>query len=490
MSNLKTIVILAIVSCSHFTRAEAHQSTYPELHRRNLPTPALSNTTSLNTSAPLVNPPIDGNTPAANLTSPPNVNGVPLNTPPTNSSDLCVPYPLDQSTWNQFHWDDYLHTFPAGMNISVQEYARQKGAPNFKCGIGENCDIGQICTPVTFPDWYVLLATQHLNMYLNRMYNVLGYAHALTQSIVSSLWIDLFPAVSKYDDLKAVFVMETIAAGIQVLGALFIFVFGKPALLFTATPFVLTSVVSLPFTGFMLASLAAIITAQLTLRPHSISGPLQTNQFDLWSEFNYELSQTQHAAQELLSNQTESLFQSGISSDVGLGQALRNGTFLNPLELKNTFEIQHNVKNATTAIALSKLLKAMDPCDPKDNEAKWHDHKLSHCSANGTLFNIIRTVPHSTKAINDFENARVIVEKYGFNPEHIAEVSFQCQQKYGVGATNRTMTPLDPSNIIGSTIECSFDLPVCDCRREDIAHLRKKGHRTVEVCRKIGGLPI
>jgi hypothetical protein len=37
-----------------------------------------------------------------------------------STSDDCTPYPLDQSTWNRFHSDDYLRTYPNGANLTTQ----------------------------------------------------------------------------------------------------------------------------------------------------------------------------------------------------------------------------------------------------------------------------------------------------------------------------------------------------------------------------------
>jgi hypothetical protein len=46
--------------------------------------------------------------------------------------------------------------------------------------------------------------------------------------------------------------------------------------------------------------------------------------------------------------------------------------------------------------------------------------------------NIIRAVPGKTKAINDFKNGHALFEKHGISTEHIAEVSFECQQRFGI----------------------------------------------------------
>lgn len=86
--------------------------------------------------------------------------------------------------------------------------------------------------------------------------------------------------------------METITAGIQVLGGLYLLLFADPVLLFTAAPLALTSIVSIPFTAFMIASLGGIILGQSVFRAHDVSGPPQTEQFNLVGSFHFSSSQS------------------------------------------------------------------------------------------------------------------------------------------------------------------------------------------------------
>jgi hypothetical protein len=55
-----------------------------------------------------------------------------------------------------------------------------------------------------------------------------------------------------------------------------------------------------------------------------------------------------------------------------------------------------------------------------------NDHRYTR------LMNIIRAVPGKSGAINDFKNGYTLFEKHGVSTEQIAEVSFQCQQKFGI----------------------------------------------------------
>ncbi|PLW45988.1 hypothetical protein PCASD_03516 [Puccinia coronata f. sp. avenae] len=415
-----------------------------------------------------------------------------------STSDDCTPYPLDQSTWNRFHWDDYLRTYPNGANLTTQAYAATKGADNFRCGIGANCNIGQLCSPVKAPDWYILYAAQNLNVYLNTLHEFAGEAISLTQNAVASVWNDLFPAVVSHPDLEAVFAIGVVAAVVQAAGAIFLLFGPDPALLFTAAPFAIMAVINLRFAEMMANSLFSIVVAQSILAAHDSSGPSQTKEFDYWARFNYRLSQWQGETESLISNTTARIFNSGINSDpaYSLSQVLANGTFLGPFERKDSFELQASLKNVTKSIAISKLLHSMNAfvtiSDDPHPDKQWSSKDvLSYHSPNGTLMNIIRAVPGKSGAINDFKNGYTLFEKHGVSTEQIAEVSFQCQQKFGIqkGPLGSISDQRRHAMIQDPTI-CSFDLPVCDMRRPEFQQQKHKHKRTVKICRQIYGLPI
>ncbi|POV98408.1 hypothetical protein PSHT_14023 [Puccinia striiformis] len=427
--------------------------------------------------------------PLSDVTHGPSIPSRPASNQPVNAvaqnSTLedCTAYPLDRP----------LGIDSTGM-ITFQ-YAASKGAQNFRCGIGANCNIGQLCSPVKAPDWYILYATQNLNVYLNTLHQVAGEAISLTQNALASVWNDLFPAVVDHRDLEVVFGLSIAAAAIQAVGALFLLLIPNPALLFTAAPFAIMEVINMPFTEMMCASLLPIVLGQSILAAHDSSGPVQTKEFDYWSQFNYRMSQWQGETEQMIANTTSRVFNSGINSDpaYSLSQILANGTFLGPFERKDTFEIQTNLKMSPN------LSPSQDYCnafvtisdDPHPNKRWDSKDVLSYHSPNGTLMNIIRAVPGKTKAINDFKNGHALFEKHGISAEHIAEVSFQCQQKFGIQKDRvGSLSDLRRHINIQDPTVCSFDLPVCDLRLPELQHQKHKHKRTVKICRQALGLPI
>jgi hypothetical protein len=92
-----------------------------------------------------------------------------------------------------------------------------------------------------------------------------------------------------HSDLEAVFGLSVVAATVQAVGALYLLLIPNPALLFTAAPLAVMSVINMPFTQMMCASLLAIVLGQSILAAHDNSGPLQTKEFDYVSRLIYPL---------------------------------------------------------------------------------------------------------------------------------------------------------------------------------------------------------
>lgn len=91
--------------------------------------------------------------------------------------------------------------------------------------------------------------------------------------------------------MEAVFAFGAVAATVQAVGVLYLLLIPNPALLFTAAPFAVMSVINMPFTLMMFASLAAIVAGQAILACHDTSGPSQTKEFDFVGHFIHPFEQ-------------------------------------------------------------------------------------------------------------------------------------------------------------------------------------------------------
>ncbi|CAH7671621.1 expressed protein [Phakopsora pachyrhizi] len=358
-----------------------------------------------------------------------------------------------------------------------------------------------LCSPVTAPDWYILYATQRLNIYFNTIYQATQDAIIFTQSITSTLYNELIPPKIINDAMDIAKASAGVGLGFEAIAFAIILVISSPGLLFLGAPFALMPVLSLEFTAAMVAAGIFITMSNIAFLDEITTLPGKKDlHFKIWSEVNFGIVEWQENIQKMISNMTTTVFNTPISSDspYSLKEILKNGTFLEPFEPKNSYELEVDLRSYTMSMAASSLLRSINAfvvIDKIDNcanlDKKWNSKsRLSYCSPDGTWMKIIRTEPKSTKAINDMGNANVLHEKYNWTTEYISNTSFNCQLKYGAGKRKIDIVMEKNLNILKDPKECAFDLPVCDLRQGNSRKLKHKHHRTVEVCRDYLGLPI
>ncbi|KAA1069761.1 hypothetical protein PGT21_032938 [Puccinia graminis f. sp. tritici] len=174
-----------------------------------------------------------------------------------------------------------------------------------------------------------------------------------------------------------------------------------------------------------------------------------------------------------------------ISSDEGVWGIIRGGKFLSPNP--NMSQIQDKLRETMRLSALAQVLKSMnvfvtigsDKCNNKGPNGAWKgDDKLSFCSPEGLMMNLIRA--SRDKSVNKIVNAHLITEKYGYTVEFLAQSAWSCQEHNLKIAGRPSPEGLKPDSKVG----CTFDLPVCDTRIPEVAKLRKKHKSTVVACRR------
>ncbi|KNF00522.1 hypothetical protein PSTG_06214 [Puccinia striiformis f. sp. tritici PST-78] len=400
-------------------------------------------------------------------------------TAPANSA--CTQPPLSNSTWIQLGIDNYLANLPNGASLNLQHYAASVGAPDFICGIGEKCQAGQLCSPVQAPGWEVLVAAQEWNNYQNRFYEAVGTAVQMVTSISSSLVVDMYPP-NHTGHIWDIFQSFSLAAGITsgVIG--FLLMVGVEGVV-VATPLslIMLSAVAVTF------GTVGVISIQEALKKR---GP---NAFDKFSVYAFYLSEWQKHAQKSIANSTRSAIAAGVSSPEGISTVLKNGTFFRERPLLNEAEIVSSLKNTTTVRILTDILRsqgafvtiASDKCTDKGPGGAWKgNNKLSYCSPNGTMFNIIHS--HKKKSLNTWWNAELISKKYGISVEYLTAQSYFCQLNHGSANFDPYKSTSFPKDL---SAECISNLPVCDFRNPDLAEAKKEKN-TVHACRNVAKLPI
>ncbi|POW03228.1 hypothetical protein PSTT_11317 [Puccinia striiformis] len=418
---------------------------------------------------------------ASTSNHPPPITVQPQATATIPANSACTQPPLSNSTWIQLGIDNYLANLPNGASLNLQHYAASVGAPDFICGIGEKCQAGQLCSPVQAPGWEVLVAAQEWNNYQNRFYEAVGTAVQMVTSISSSLVVDMYPP-NHTGHIWDIFQSFSLAAGITsgVIG--FLLMVGVEGVV-VATPLslIMLSAVAVTF------GTVGVISIQEALKKR---GP---NAFDKFSVYAFYLSEWQKHAQKSIANSTRSAIAAGVSSPEGISTVLKNGTFFRERPLLNEAEIVSSLKNTTTVRILTDILRsqgafvtiASDKCTDKGPGGAWKgNNKLSYCSPNGTMFNIIHS--HKKKSLNTWWNAELISKKYGISVEYLTAQSYFCQLNHGTANFDPYKSTSFPKDL---SAECISNLPVCDFRNPDLAEAKKEKN-TVHACRNVAKLPI
>ncbi|KAH9457696.1 hypothetical protein MJO28_004754 [Puccinia striiformis f. sp. tritici] len=418
---------------------------------------------------------------ASTSNHPPPITVQPQATATIPANSACTQPPLSNSTWIQLGIDNYLANLPNGASLNLQHYAASVGAPDFICGIGEKCQAGQLCSPVQAPGWEVLVAAQEWNNYQNRFYEAVGTAVQMVTSISSSLVVDMYPP-NHTGHIWDIFQSFSLAAGITsgVIG--FLLMVGVEGVV-VATPLslIMLSAVAVTF------GTVGVISIQEALKKR---GP---NAFDKFSVYAFYLSEWQKHAQKSIANSTRSAIAAGVSSPEGISTVLKNGTFFRERPLLNEAEIVSSLKNTTTVRILTDILRsqgafvtiASDKCTDKGPGGAWKgNNKLSYCSPNGTMFNIIHS--HKKKSLNTWWNAELISKKYGISVEYLTAQSYFCQLNHGSANFDPYKSTSFPKDL---SAECISNLPVCDFRNPDLAEAKKEKN-TVHACRNVAKLPI
>ncbi|KAH9824405.1 hypothetical protein DFH28DRAFT_945543 [Melampsora americana] len=410
----------------------------------------------------------------------PQPTGPPLN-PSVPVNDSCKALPFTKDTWTKLELDHYLQTYPGGANLSVKAYAESKRAPSFDCGVGNRCHAGQLCQPVGLPDWYILFAIQQWNTHINGLVQALSFGINFVQATISLLLASLFPAV----DLAT---LEHLKLDLSVNGAFFMVsntLLIDIMALFNSFQGLVGDIFNIG--GNLMTAAFEFAGGAIRLPP----GP-ERDAFTSWAHLSNTFAAYEKQVIGRISEVVAGTLEKGISANDGIYGAISNGTYITPEPSIFLPLLADELKNVTTVLSLVAILKSMDSfvtigsdlCNGDGkNGALPGKNVLSYCDPEGTMYNIVRV--SDDKEDRNFENAYVIEEEFGYTTQFLTNASISCQNKYGGFGhpPNATIDlPLDP------TSDCVVNLPVCDCRIEDIRHHKKK-HGVVSACRQ-AGLPI
>ncbi|KAH9471693.1 hypothetical protein Pst134EA_005572 [Puccinia striiformis f. sp. tritici] len=316
--------------------------------------------------------------------------------------------------------------------------------------------------PSQGPQWEVLYAVQNWNLVQNTLYNAIGMAVSMTQSITSALVTDLYHPTKrsplwKWNDIFA------IAGGIAALIASVVMVFLE-LLLAIGIWYSINAIIA---TGE-----GAVGIMLLDKDKHDEPDPFQR-----WSEFAWYLGKWQSLAQGTLSNRTTDVINAGISTPQGISGVLKNGTYFRRIEARQFQQVESEIKFTATARILNAIIRDYggfvtvgDGCNGKGLNGAWSDpDSISYCHPNKTMMNVIRQ--KKNHAVNTWYHGSAINSSYGFTAEYLTTQSYNCQMKYGkpeFNPYNDTAIPTDRN------ADCIINLPVCDTRIPAVRKAIKK----------------
>ncbi|PLW12695.1 hypothetical protein PCANC_14437 [Puccinia coronata f. sp. avenae] len=351
----------------------------------------------------------------------------------------CDPLPFTQETWKNRNIDKYISEYPGGHNLTVNEYAAKVGAKNFRCGISQWCNAGQMCYPAKGLDWYVLFAIQEWRERVNDLYAAVGFTMSLMLASLFGITLALFP---QPDNLRIFSQKVHFAMGAAVASMVVLLLPAVLAFIGMFEIFIkwVTALVMIP------ATLAGLVSAAKRYK----EAPKEA--FGLASEINYHITSYQEQAQESLRNQTKTRLNAPISSPEGMAGALLGGSYLDPTQFRSIDQIEDELKNITLAASVGRILKSLnafvtigsDPCSGGGKDGVWSgDNVLSYCNLNGTMFNIVTVSPGKSKVKNHILNAEVLSSKFGITTEYLTSSAIKCRGTRTTTHTNSTLRSAD-----------------------------------------------
>ncbi|MBW0530231.1 hypothetical protein O181_069946 [Austropuccinia psidii MF-1] len=401
-------------------------------------------------------------------------------------ADCALPHKLNSQLWQELHLDEYLKAYPNGQHVSVQEFAKQNGAQSFLCGIGEFCNVGELCYPVRGLAWYTLFAVQEFNLFMNAMYKAVGRTMELVRS---SLLMDLIqPPDSKE---KYAFWLDTAKFLTAITVSLSFGLFISMGVFAADSAWLTVSALS-AYLGTGSAAVLGGLTITSLVEKSKRTEPVSA--FDYWSQFAFYLSQCEESMHQGIASTLKKTLESGISNTGpgSLTSLLAQGVFIEPRSIISLPEIEALLKEVTQVRGLVILLRSMnafvtrgeEPCKGRGlNGAREEDNHLSFCGPDNIMMNV--NFAHGDKLETKIYNAKSIAFKYSITTEYLTTNAWECQQKHGLEYDPYKYSALPMS----TSAECLVNLPVCDCTRADIKAEIKRTN-VVKACREVGKLQI
>ncbi|POW19415.1 hypothetical protein PSHT_04685 [Puccinia striiformis] len=417
----------------------------------------------------------------------------------------CEHKPLTPQSWRELGIDEYLRTYPKGLEINLTVFAGEHKGLNFDCGLNHFCSAGQLCSPISGREWWILAATEQANLYLNSVYTAIGFAASQAKAIGAKLVDDLYVQ----DAQRKARLFQSIAMMLTAVLAVVCMIAGAVSTNFThpqGLRLVLTIEMMKVFLiapglegfGVMATAGAVVVLAQVTMVMKAHAAEVEAGKqdtFTKWAHYENQISEWQSKTQEEIGNRAKELVEYPISSHKGLYGILEGGDYCRNSQKKDTNDLEKNLSRVLTIRLVGQILRTKkgfvtigNGCvqNGPNGAFRIEDGWLSYCDKwDGTMMNVIWD--DDGKSGNTWYNARLLAERYGIWPEYIVKQAYECF-KLGKGPdfdpyADGTNMPTDENGL------CLINLPVCDTNDGGVRK-KLKHHSTVKACRTAGGVSL
>ncbi|TLD18196.1 hypothetical protein PspLS_10505 [Pyricularia sp. CBS 133598] len=358
--------------------------------------------------------------------------------PQSTPSKECIAEPLTTDTWVKLKLDDV--TAKAGAKVTVktntvQGLAASLGAPNFFCGLDNFCNAGQPCSPVKLPEWYVLVAMQNWNSYMNSLNTAITFASSILSLTLPNISNDFIPkTVDNITPFKTI---------VSMIGSV---------------------ISAVPIAGPVKDGLGKASTAATALLNLS-KPPIPTDKFVTWSNIAASLGDAVKAYQASLSSAFSTVINAPFEAPNGMGPLLLGGQFLGVSQNITEADVQAPVIDALTRFAVSLALQSqkvfvvrttgLDKCPPNFDTA---GRMCEQTGSTSTGHALLKIDGDGTFGADDI--AQKMTDKYGISKDVFLKGVAKCfddngQKQLSIPFDNGNPVPLDVNT------PCLFNLLFC-----------------------------
>ncbi|CZS91490.1 uncharacterized protein RCO7_07065 [Rhynchosporium graminicola] len=353
-------------------------------------------------------------------------------------ADSCPAEALTPDTWKKLDIDDFLikwveknYTARSNDANTIQSLASTFGAPNFFCGLDSFCNAGQPCVPIDLPGWYVMVAIQNWNSYMNGVNTAVSFASSILSLTLPGIVSDFLPkTVDNVTPLKTVFELFNTVLGV------------------------------VPATGVVGKGVSALNGGFPYLLTR-FTPPPPTDKFLQWSNVAGSLAGVVTQYQDTISNAFENILHADpLAPDhEGIASILTGGSFLGVSRNFTSSDLQESVQATLTRAAIGAAISASGVYVLHfHNASPCRDDDVSICQMNGgSNVNLVLKHPNWDEA---GDTAKTLVEKYGFTKDDFLTSVASCWNSKG--KTNNFDAWGDDGLPLDAKVECVFYIPVCD----------------------------